>query len=130
MIDRCIIYARTNTPPLCGDCSVQDQVLRLMNYAKANKIKVESVIVGDGEFDDKDCISIQMLFQAVIAHKPDAVLVTSGDRFSRSALQYQSIIDDLMAHNVKTLELEPGLLNISTSSLATLLSNSKMGGTL
>lgn len=110
----CVIYARTSINPYCDDLFANGQVERLLIYAEANHIEVKSIVIGEGECDGQNRISIQRLYQEVEKHHPDTVLVHTIDRLSKNANHFKSIAEQLRLRGTAIRDVYPCLLDVSS----------------
>ena len=110
----CVIYARTSINPLCDGLFANSQVERLLIYAEANNIEVKSIVIGEGECDGQNRISIQKLYQEVEKYHPDIVLVHTIDRLSQNAYQFKAIAEQLRLRGTAIRDIHPCLLEVSS----------------
>ena len=114
MSTSCVIYARTSIHPLCDDLLAHAQVELLRRYAEASGFKIKSIVIGDGECDGQNRISIKLLYRDVEKYHPDFVLVHTIGQLSQNAHQFKAIAKQLRLRGADIRDIQPCMLEVSS----------------
>ena len=105
---KCIIYSRVDEKYGPDNTTINVQLARLQRYAASNKIEVLSSIRGYEPGIMMNRASLRLLRHEIADKKPDAVLVVSLDRLSRSARDLKELMAEFRSAGVELISLKEG----------------------
>ena len=107
-MNKCIIYSRVSGKLGLDNTTINVQVAQLQRYASCNQLEVVSSIRGYEPGIRTNRASLRLLRYEIADKKPDAVLVVSVDRLSRSLRDLKELIDEFRSCGVELISLKEG----------------------
>lgn len=122
MSKSCVIYVRTSINSLCDDILDTQQVRKLRDYAEANHIHINSIVISEGECGGQDRGSLRLLYREIDRYHPDTVLVHTIDSLSQNVRQLKAIAEQIRLRGATITDIQPCLLEVSSSDVMAELS--------
>ena len=104
----CILYSRVDEKFGFDNTTINVQLARLQRFASSNQLEVISAIRGYEPGIMTDRASLRLLRHEIADKKPDAVVVVSLDRLSKSARDLKSLIAEFRSNGVELISLKEG----------------------
>ena len=114
MSQKCILFARIGTSPMCDDLFIDGQLKILRFHAEQRGWSVECAVTeqGIGALDPWRVGTIELV-QMVKEHQVDYVLVMNYNRLSRTVDGLIKIAQELEKYGTKIVSVNEGELNTS-----------------